>query len=122
MSISKDSLNSLSSNPPTSQTSIQSSSILPSSSSSSTLPPSSIPTSSSSSPSYYLVPPLNFSYIDNNLSHCFGPLIPANLFFFKSIGIERILNFSGKSFDKSLKESLDLFNLQVVSFNFLSIQ
>lgn len=57
--------------------------------------------SSSSNPviSVQFHPPSQFLYLEENLSHCFAPLHKHHVSFLAHMGIERILNYSGRKLD-----------------------
>jgi hypothetical protein len=62
-------------------------------------------------------PPPLFTYLDSKLSVCFGPLTKANISFFKSIGMEKIINFSGKKLDSSVSDLCSSVSLSVQDVN-----
>ena len=48
---------------------------------------------------YYVVPPPSFTHIEEKLSCCVVPFSKHNAFYCSAIGIQRILNYSGKPLD-----------------------
>jgi hypothetical protein len=59
--------------------------------------------SSINSPSYYtVVPPPNFSYVEDTLCRCHYPLLPSCLSFLRSNAIGCIVNISLKSLDAQI--------------------
>lgn len=56
---------------------------------------------------YTIVPPLNFSYIEENISRCHLPLNKTNISFLQSISIECIINLCGKKLDPSFTTYCD---------------
>ncbi len=57
---------------------------------------------SSHPPCMVLHPPPHFSYLEENLCHCFGPLNKSHISFLSHIGIQRILNYSMRKFDSTI--------------------
>jgi hypothetical protein len=57
---------------------------------------------SSSSSTYVVIPPNNFTYAEENICRCNGPLGRNHLMFLQSIGVGCIVNVSGKKTDPLL--------------------
>lgn len=58
-----------------------------------------------------------FTYLDNKLSCCFGPLSRGSLSFLKTIGVDKIVNLSGKKLDLALLELCTSTSLAVSDVN-----
>lgn len=68
--------------------------------------------------SYFMQsPPPMFTYLDNKLSCCFGPLSRGSLSFLKTIGVDKIVNLSGKKLDLALLELCTSTSLAVSDVN-----
>lgn len=68
-------------------------------------------------PFYMVSPPPMFTYLDNRLSCCFGPLSKANISFLRTVSIEKLYNFSGKKLDSALGEYCASVNLNIQDIN-----
>lgn len=66
---------------------------------------------------YMVAPPPMFTYLDDRFSCGFAPLSKANIFFFKSAGIEKIMNYSGKKLESVVSEYCSTLSISVQDVN-----
>jgi hypothetical protein len=52
-------------------------------------------------------PPPHFSYLEENLCHCFAPLQKSHVSYLGHVGIQRILNYSGRKLDSIVLTHLE---------------
>lgn len=66
-------------------------------------------------------PPPNFTYVEENLSRCSIPITLENVTFCNSMGIKRILNYSGKQLDAKVTGYCESKGIKIVRFIFLFV-
>lgn len=69
----------------------------------------------SSSSTYGVVPPSNFSYVEENICRCTFPITRHNLSFIQTTSLTYIVNLSGKRHDSLIQAFFEEKNIEVVS-------
>lgn len=69
----------------------------------------------SSSGGYSIVPPPNFSYVEENICRCTYPVTRANISFAQSINIGYIVNVSARKIDSAFQTYCDERTIEIVS-------
>lgn len=70
----------------------------------------------SSSTSFGVVPPANFSYLEENICRCTYPITRHNLNFVQSTNLNYIVNLSGRKHDQAVLTFFEEKNIEVVKF------
>lgn len=71
----------------------------------------------SSSSTYGVVPPSNFSYVEENICRCTFPITRHNLTFIQSTSLTYIVNLSGRRHDSLVQGFFEEKNIEVVSIS-----
>ena len=67
-----------------------------------------------SSNSFGVVPPSNFSYVEENICRCTFPISRHNLSFIQSTSLNYIINISGRKHDQAVLTYFEEKNIEVV--------
>jgi len=67
-----------------------------------------------SSSSFGVVPPSNFSYVEENICRCTFPISRHNLSFIQSTSLTYIINISGRKHDQAVLTYFEEKNIEVV--------
>jgi hypothetical protein len=68
-----------------------------------------------SSAGYSILPPPNFSYVEENICRCWFPVTRSNVNFIQSVSVNYIVNVSGKKFESAFQSYCDEKGIEVVS-------